>query len=162
MVSWRRSGKLHQGTDETEHAARISADSAFKGQGMFSCCSKASKSRVATVAIVLTAGFLGAPVARAAGISNAQVRRGERLAQDQCSACHIVAQNQEYPPLLRDPAPSFQSIANRTDTTDKSLRHFVMTTHWDLKTVPITMPNQDLSKTDASAVIQYILSLKSH
>jgi cytochrome c551/c552 len=60
------------------------------------------------------------------------------------------------------PAPSFQSIADRPGTNEKSLRHFVATTHWDLKSVPITMPSQELSKADTTAVVRYILSLQSH
>jgi mono/diheme cytochrome c family protein len=90
------------------------------------------------------------------------VRRGEQIAQGQCSACHVVADKQEYPPLLKEPAPSFQSIADRPETSEKTLRQFVATTHWDLKTVPITMPNPELSKADTAAVIRYILSLKGH
>ncbi len=88
------------------------------------------------------------------------VQRGEALAQERCSACHIVAEKQEYPSLLRYPAPSFRSIANRPETSAKTLRLFVSTTHWDLKAVPITMPNPELSYTERTAVISYILSLK--
>ena len=90
------------------------------------------------------------------------VGRGEQIAQQQCSACHVVAEKQEFPPLLKEPAPSFKSIANRPDISEKTLRQFVVTTHWDLKTVPITMPNPELSKADTGAVIRYILSLKEH
>ncbi len=92
----------------------------------------------------------------------AQIKRGQTIALAQCSACHVVAPSQEYPPLLRDPAPSFQSIANRPNVSEKSLQHFVLTTHWDLKTVPITMPNPILSRADARAVIQYLLGLREH
>lgn len=94
------------------------------------------------------------------GRPNAQVRRGEQVAQLQCSACHVVAEKQKYPPLLEDPAPAFRSIANRPQVSAAALRHFVATTHWDEKTVPLTMPNPGLTDTDIAAVIQYILSLK--
>ena len=89
-----------------------------------------------------------------------QVRRGEEIAQLQCSACHIVAENQKYQPLLEDPAPSFKSIANRPQVSEAALRHFVTSTHWDEKTIPLTMPNPGLTKPDIAAVIRYILSLK--
>jgi mono/diheme cytochrome c family protein len=92
--------------------------------------------------------------------SGPQLQRGHDVALSQCSACHVVARDQESPPLLRNPAPSFQSIAARPETTEKSLRHFIASTHWDLKTVPITMPNPELSAADATAVVRYILSLK--
>jgi mono/diheme cytochrome c family protein len=92
----------------------------------------------------------------------AEVRRGEQIARGQCSACHIVAQHQEYPPLLEQPGPSFQSIADRPDSTEKSLHRFVAATHWDQKSVPFTMPNPELSSQDMRAVIRYILSLRGH
>lgn len=92
--------------------------------------------------------------------SRAQLRRGEEVAQEQCSACHIVAEKQQYSRLLELPTPSFKSVANRADTTEKSLHRFVTTTHWDLKTIPMTMPNPGLSNADTVAVIRYILSLK--
>lgn len=117
--------------------------------------------QVAIAAAALVSAPLAVSAAQGGDLASSQVRRGERLAEEQCSACHIVAQNQEYPPLLRNPAPSFQSIANRPATNEKSLRHFVTTTHWDLKTVPVTMPNPELSKADTTAVIRYILSLQS-
>jgi mono/diheme cytochrome c family protein len=91
---------------------------------------------------------------------SAQVRRGEEVAQLQCAACHVVAKEQKYPPLLENPAPSFASIANRPQISEAALRHFVATTHWDQTTIPLTMPNPGLSKTDTAAVIRYILSLK--
>ena len=89
-----------------------------------------------------------------------QMRRGEEVAQLKCSACHWIAANQKYPPLLEDPAPSFQSIANRPQVSERALRRFVATTHWDQHTAPRAMPNPGLSKTDITAVIHYILSLK--
>ena len=87
-------------------------------------------------------------------------RRGEHLARVVCSACHVVASDQEFPPLLIHPAPSFSDIANRPDTTQKSLRHFIMTTHWDETTIPMTMPNPLLPPEDVTAVTRYILSLR--
>ena len=89
-----------------------------------------------------------------------QVRRGERVAQEQCSACHLVAKKQQYLPLLKQPAPSFQSIADRPETSELRLREFLATTHWDQKTLPITMPNPHLSNADGTVVIRYILSLR--
>jgi mono/diheme cytochrome c family protein len=91
-----------------------------------------------------------------------QVRRGERVAQEQCSACHVVAKRQQFPLLLKQPAPSFQGIADRPETSEMKLREFLATTHWDLKTVPITMPSPHLSDADSAVVVRYILSLKGH
>lgn len=126
---------------------------------MISICTTA---RQVSQLIVLTTALVpwAAQAADVATSSIPQVRRGEQIAQERCSACHVVAEKQEYPVLLKEPAPSFQSIANRPETTEKSLRAFLATTHWDLKTAPITMPNPELSKTDTATVIRYILSLK--
>ncbi len=114
----------------------------------------------AVLGTALVAWATAATGADRAARRSAQVRRGEQIAQAQCSACHVVADKQEFSPILKEPAPSFKSIANRPMTSEESLRHFVATTHWDLKTVPLTMPNPELSKADSTAVIRYILSLK--
>jgi len=87
--------------------------------------------------------------------------RGEQLAREICSACHVVAKNQEYPPLLVEPAPAFADIARRPNTTLKSLRHFIRSTHWDMQRIPMSMPNPMLTDDETSAVAQYILSLKT-
>lgn len=92
--------------------------------------------------------------------NSAMLARGAAVAENQCSACHVVAQNQENPPLLRNPAPSFEEIANRSGSSEKQLRHFVSGTHWDLKTLPMTMPNPELSPKDTTAVVRYIMSLR--
>jgi mono/diheme cytochrome c family protein len=117
--------------------------------------------RQGLVAILVLAALVPwAAKADGAPRAGAQLRRGEEVAQLQCVACHVVAAKQKYPPLLEDPAPSFHSIANRPQTSEAALRHFVATTHWDQQTVPLTMPNPGLRKTDITAVIRYILSLK--
>ena len=88
--------------------------------------------------------------------------QGEHIARAICAACHVVASDQDFPPLLRAPAPPFAEIANRPGTTDKSLRHFISATHWDERTLPMTMPNPQLTGAQATAVTQYILSLRGH
>lgn len=106
-------------------------------------------------------GFSGV-CARAGEPARDPVARGEQLARQQCSACHVVASDQELPPLRRLPTPSFYDIANRPKTSEKSLEHFIGTTHWDMKTVPMTMPDQMLTKDEKVAVSRYILSLRKH
>jgi len=109
-------------------------------------------------------GWLCAPLPLWALESGADplVAQGEHLARTQCSACHVVASNQEIPPLRQLPTPSFEEIANRADVTQKSLQRFISTTHWDNKTVPMTMPDQMLTKQETMAVVRYILSLRKH
>ncbi len=89
------------------------------------------------------------------------VARGDHLARIVCSACHVVAKDQEYPPILDTPGPAFYDIANRPTTTEESLRHFIKTTHWDMKTIPMTMPNPMLTPEDIRAVARYIMSLRA-
>lgn len=67
----------------------------------------------------------------AAASHSAPMRRGGEVAQLQCSAGHLIAEKQKCRPLLADPAPSFQSIANRPQTYQAALRHVVATTYWD-------------------------------
>jgi mono/diheme cytochrome c family protein len=87
---------------------------------------------------------------------------GERLAQEVCSACHLVAQKQERAPVLKDKAPSFCEIANRPHTTAQSVAHFVLTTHWDERSAPVRMPDPMLNKDQAAAVSRYVMSLRGH
>jgi mono/diheme cytochrome c family protein len=121
--------------------------------------SRTSARRVSQL-ILVTAALVPWAARFAAASPSAQVQRGQVVAELQCSACHVVAEKQKYPPLLENPAPSFQSIANRPQTSGAALRRFVAQTHWDQTTVPLTMPNPGLSKADIAAVVSYILSLK--
>jgi len=94
--------------------------------------------------------------------TNPDAARGEHIARLVCSACHVVAVSQEYPPLLIKPAPSFAEIANRPGVSAESLQHFILSTHWDTDTLPMTMPSPMLSKEEARAVARYILTLRTH
>jgi cytochrome c1 len=79
-----------------------------------------------------------------------------------CAACHVVASNQKLPPLRQAPTPSFEEIANRSNATEKSLQRFIASTHWDNKTIPMTMSDQLPTKEETRAVVRYILSLRRH
>jgi hypothetical protein len=93
-------------------------------------------------------------------VSATELQRGEHLAQLLCGACHVVSRNQEFPPFLKQPTPTFFDIAARPNITPQSLRAFLATTHWDQKTVPITMPNPSLTPDEVDALTRYILSLR--
>ena len=86
--------------------------------------------------------------------------QGERLAQEVCSACHVVAQKQDRGPILKDTAPSFCEIANRPQSTAQSVAHFVLTTHWDQKSASVKMPDPMLNKDQAAAVARYVMGLR--
>jgi mono/diheme cytochrome c family protein len=92
--------------------------------------------------------------------SDPVLARGEHIARLICATCHVVASDQEYPPLLDQPTPSFSAIANRPGMDAKSIQKFITTTHWDDKTLPMTMPNLQLTNQEAVGVARYILSLR--
>ena len=88
------------------------------------------------------------------------LEKGKAIAQEVCSACHMVAVDQRYPPLLSQPAPSFVDIANRAGMTDATIQRFTASTHWDQKTIPLTMPDLMLIDSQRVAVARYIMSLR--
>lgn len=90
----------------------------------------------------------------------AEIARGKHLAQLLCGACHVVAQDQEFPPYLKQSTPSFFEIAARPQTDARSLRRFLTTTHWDEKTIPMRMPNPLLTEEETRALSHYILCLR--
>lgn len=90
----------------------------------------------------------------------AAVARGESVARDVCSACHLATSDQQ-PRRLPGDAPSFTEIANRPATSLKSLRKFIATTHWDMKSMPPSMPNPMLTDSQVSDVSHYIMSLRT-
>ncbi len=111
------------------------------------------------VACVLAVG-LASPAQSASPGRERDVERGARLAHQVCSACHVVAADQQFPPLLKQRVPSFAEIASRPETSEASLTHFITSTHWDMHTFPMSMPSPQLSKSDTRAVARYILSLR--
>jgi len=65
--------------------------------------------------------------------------RGEHIARLVCSACHLVAKDQEFPPLLAKPAPPFSEIANRPGTNAATLQRLAARSAeptWSLLTGP--------------------------
>ena len=95
-----------------------------------------------------------------AGGADPSIARGETIAREVCSACHRVSADQP-PRHLPAEAPGFQDIANRPGTTEQSLRKFLATTHWDMKTLPPTMPSPMLDAGQIRDVARYLLTLRS-
>ena len=85
-----------------------------------------------------------------------EVQKGHQLAAAICAICHVAAADQRYPPIMKPPAPSFGSIAQRMDA--ESLTKFIATTHRGLDT-PKGMPNPELMDYQVKQVVAYILSL---
>ncbi len=113
----------------------------------------------ALVAVIWLVGAAGL-VARAQPVAEGgDAQEGHRLAVKICASCHVVAWDQRFPPVLRNPAPSFRTIANRPGTTAASLRNFISTTHETIAT-PANMPNPELTDDQVTALVSYILSLR--
>jgi len=89
-----------------------------------------------------------------------ETARGEHIARLVCSACHVVAVDQEYPPILKQQPPSFTDIADRPGMSAAYLERFITTTHRDVDRLPMSMPNAQLAKAETQAVSRYILSLR--
>jgi mono/diheme cytochrome c family protein len=104
--------------------------------------------------------LFGAPAQAGDLFHDATLKRGEDIARLVCSTCHVVAKAQEFPPLLQPPAPSFEELANRPGTTVDSVLHFVTQTHWNQKTLPMTMPSPMMTNEQAAAVAHYLVSLR--
>jgi cytochrome c551/c552 len=126
----------------------------------------ATQARPHVAALALSAAVLcglQAPGVSGAGVpATPEMARGEHIARLVCSSCHMVAVDQEYPPILNQATPSFAEIANRPGVTAQSLQRFITSTHWDVDRVPMSMPNPMLSKEQTQAVSRYILSLRKH
>jgi len=117
---------------------------------------------VPALAIAMLGGFPAPPLAAAGVPTTPQVARGGHIARLICSSCHVVAADQEYPPILNQATPTFAEIANRPGVTAESLRRFITTTHWDVDKLPMSMPNPMLTQEQTQAVSLYILSLRRH
>ena len=87
------------------------------------------------------------------------IQQGKRLAMRICSNYHVVAHGDAPQPILQPPAPSFDSIAQRSTTTADYLRKFLKTTHRDLRNLQ-GMPNLELSDWQIEPLTAYLLSLR--
>jgi mono/diheme cytochrome c family protein len=108
------------------------------------------------VALGLAAG-VGAPAW--SQDANENVQKGRHIAEVVCWTCHVVAQDQEFAPILQPPAPTFASIARRNNVTPDYLRMFIANTHRDISK-PQGMPNPQLLDFQIEQVVAYIMSLR--
>ena len=87
------------------------------------------------------------------------VGEGHRLAVKICDARHVAASDQQFLPILRPPAPTFQVIADRPGTIAALLRNFLLTTHATITNTG-NMPNLQLTDDQVGVLVAYILSLR--
>ena len=97
------------------------------------------------LAIVVIAGFLPLAPGRAqqAGGMSDDVQKGHYLAVLMCSNCDVISPDQSIEPTLQPPAPSFESIAQRSSTSSEALGAFLGTTHRTIGN-SAGMPNPEL------------------
>ena len=114
--------------------------------------------RTGSIALFALCIVAGAAFAQPADKAD-DVRKGHDLAAMVCASCHVAAADQRFTPVLNPPAPSFESIAQRPDTTAESLEKFMTTTHRGLDN-PGGMPNPYLMDYQVKQLVAYILSLR--
>jgi mono/diheme cytochrome c family protein len=119
---------------------------------MLMCC------RVLVVALLTMATGIAAYHAAAQSL-DARIQRGRAIANSICWACHVVAPDQEFSPILRSPGPDFRAIGRRQDATADTLAAFLHSTH-RLQGKPYAMPNPRLTDEMIEQVVAYILSLR--
>jgi mono/diheme cytochrome c family protein len=113
--------------------------------------------RTSTWLVVLWIGVCSAWGQDATPADN--VRKGHQLAIMVCGNCHVAAPDQAHKPILNPPAPSFESIAQRTNISADWLEKFITTTHRDLDN-PTGMPNLLLVDYQVKEVVAYLLSFR--
>jgi mono/diheme cytochrome c family protein len=96
------------------------------------------------VSSLIVAAVAGGPAAASDPVE------GRRLAQDLCSACHLVTPQQAGPVV--DGVPAFAALARDRSMTDEALRGFIVDPHPQ-------MPRVQLTATEIDAIVAYIRSL---
>jgi mono/diheme cytochrome c family protein len=113
-----------------------------------------------TIAFLLFFSPWTVAVSLQANADEATPTQGHAFALLVCAACHVVASDQESPPILRNPGPNFDMIANKPTTTAESLQAFLSTTHAKIG-VPGGMPNPRLADYQMSCAIPTIATSRS-
>jgi len=95
--------------------------------------------------VVATSGWLGIFLTVAA----ADPANGERLARQWCSACHVVASDQQR---ANADAPSFAAVAKKPGFSKEKLAFFLLDPH-------PKMPDMALTRREAADISEYVAKL---
>jgi len=114
--------------------------------------------QIALASLMALSAMVSTAWSQEAGNSD-DVEKGRHLADLICANCHVVAPDQTLQPVLRPPAPSFESIARRSTTNADAIRTFLASTHRDISK-PDGMPNPQLLDYQLNEVVSYLLSLQ--
>jgi mono/diheme cytochrome c family protein len=117
---------------------------------------KASRSLAVSVALALATGT--ATAAEEPGAAG-DVQAGRAVALKICRVCHMVSAGPQRAPVLKPPAPSFDTIANRPGATTESLLAFLKTKHQSVANYR-DMPGLRITDEQSQAVVRYIMSLR--
>lgn len=106
---------------------------------------------ILVVLVVALVALLAIRLHNAGGAEQSNdVAAGQRLAEAWCAQCHALGATS---PGTFGRAPDFVRIANRTSTTELSLKVFLRSNHRN-------MPNLIIAPDQADVLTQFILSLK--
>jgi mono/diheme cytochrome c family protein len=105
--------------------------------------------------LAVLAAILAGSASAQQPVGRGGVQEGRRLALGKCDACHTVAADQLYPPLLAHYAPSFYDVANRPGMNVETLKGFLAHHH-----TYENMPYPDLTPSQVTDIVDYILSLR--
>ena len=114
--------------------------------------------RITSALLAALGVYAGFALATDASVAK-DVQEGHRLAIIICANCHVAASGQPYEPILRPPAPSFESIAQRSATNADALQKYLTTLHREVAH-PEDMPNPQLPDYQIKQVVAYLLSLR--
>jgi mono/diheme cytochrome c family protein len=108
-----------------------------------------------TIILAMLVGVLAGAASAQQRAHRSAAQEGRLLALGKCDVCHVVASDQQYPPLISHFAPSFYDVANMSTTNAQSLGSFLAHRHWYE-----TMPSPDLTPDQVTDLTSYILSLR--
>ena len=114
--------------------------------------------RVSPTMLAIFTIFATAAWSQEAGIAE-DLQQGHSLAKIICSNCHVASPDQEFEPILRPPAPSFESIAQRDGINADTIRTFLTTTHRNINS-GTGMPNPQLLDFQIRQLAVYLMSLR--
>jgi mono/diheme cytochrome c family protein len=81
------------------------------------------------------------------------VTEGKNLAEAWCSSCHVVSPTPRVQSAAPGSPPDFSAVAKASTTTEQALTVFLQAPH-------PPMPDFQMSRSQISALVQYILSLR--
>lgn len=115
---------------------------------------------ISTLFAAFALGTVCCHAAAAAEADRALIDKGRALALSVCAPCHVVAPGQPpQGPLLKNPGPSFDDIANSRMPDPESLRGFLSSPHASMGPEG-RMANPRLADYQIDRLVAYIASLR--